>query len=712
MLARVSRGMFERIGAIKRRGAENGTGTAAASPSRALRPAVRLYVAAVIAVGSVALVAFFPRTYPQPLMFVVLLICASLTSTWKVNLPISFVSGSTLSVSYAANLMSLLLLGREHAVVIAAVGVFVQCTYRTKQAYPLYRTVFSAAAGVITMVATGMVYGWLGGTAAPFDVSSWAKPLVGALATYFLVNTSLIAGAIALSANRRFIETWREDFLWSGASFIVAGTAGALAAVVVARGEHWKAVLFLAPIYLTYRSYQLFVGRLADQRRHTEEIQLLHQDTVVALEQAREAERALAGEKERLAVTLAEMTRLQEARGQLLQREQAARASAEDANRVKDQFLAVVSHELRTPLNAMLGWAEMLRRGTLEGALRDRACQAIYNSAQRQAQLIEDLLDVSRIASGKLRLERTVIDLRDVVRDALQIVQPGADVKRIQVTIEADPSITAIYGDGARLQQIVSNLLSNAVKFTPEGGSIHTRLHRAADTIELIVSDTGQGISQDFLPSVFEPFRQADGSTTRVHSGLGLGLSIVRNLVEAHGGTVSAHSAGEGRGATFRVRFPVAVCSESLETIPADRARSQHDPTDAIESLDGVSVLVVDDDEYSREVVAAHLQVRQASVLTAASAAHAMDVLQTHHVDVLIADIGMPEEDGYALIRRVRALSAPRLASIPAAALTAFARAEDRQQALQAGFQLHLAKPIDARSLVAAVASLRALKAA
>src|SRR3989442_8612744 len=241
MLARVSSGMFERIGGITRRGAQHGSGTAAASSSGALPPAVRLYVAAVIAVGSIALVAFFPRTYPQPLMFVVLLICASLTSTWKVNLPISFVSGSTLSVSYAANLMSLLLLGREHAVVIAAVGVCVQCTYKTKQAYPLYRTVFSAAAVVITMVATGVVYGWLGGTAAPFDGSSWAKPLVGAVATYFLVNTSLIAGAIALSTNRRFTETWREDFLWSGASFIVAGTAGAVAAGVGAPARHPEA---------------------------------------------------------------------------------------------------------------------------------------------------------------------------------------------------------------------------------------------------------------------------------------------------------------------------------------------------------------------------------------------------------------------------------------------------------------------------------------
>jgi signal transduction histidine kinase/CheY-like chemotaxis protein len=451
---------------------------------------------------------------------------------------------------------------------------------------------------------------------------------------------------------------------------MVAGTAGAAAAVIVARGEHWTAMLLVAPIYLTYRTYQLFVGRLADEKRHKDEIQ------------------------------------------HLLEREQTARASAEDANRLKDQFLAVVSHELRTPLNAILGWADMLRRGTLAEPQRERAVRTIHNSAKRQAQLIEDLLDVARITSGKLRLERALVDLREVVRDALQIVQPGADVKRIRIAVDTDPAVVPLYGDAARLQQIVSNLLSNAVKFTAQGGAVHVRLRREGNLLELAVADNGQGISPAFLPWVFEPFRQADGSTTRVHSGLGLGLSIVKNLVEAHGGTVTAESAGDGCGATFTVRLPISLRSETHSSHAAEHAAPGADTAHAEASLEGVSVLVVDDDASSREVIAAHLQGCHAAVLTAPSAAHAFEMIHQRHVDVLIADIGMPDEDGYSLIRRIRAVDAPDVKSIPAAAVTAFAREEDRQRALQAGFQVHLSKPIDAPALVAAVANLRGARVA
>jgi CheY-like chemotaxis protein/two-component sensor histidine kinase len=308
---------------------------------------------------------------------------------------------------------------------------------------------------------------------------------------------------------------------------------------------------------------------------------------------------------------------------------------------------------------------------------------------------------VARITTGKLRLERTLVDLREVVRDALQIVQPGADVKKIHVMVDADPACGSVYGDAARLQQIASNLLSNAVKFTPAGGAVHVRMTREGNFAQLAVSDTGQGIAAGFLPWVFEPFRQADGSTTRVHSGLGLGLSIVKNLVDAHGGTVAAESPGEGRGATFIVRLPMATHADRHGALTADDSRF------LTPSLEGISVLVVDDDEQSREVVAAHLHDSRAAVLTAGSAAHAFDLLQRQHVDVLLADIGMPEEDGYTFIRKLRAVDVPRLASLPAAALTAFSRDEDRQQALQAGFHMHLSKPIDAAALVAAVASLR-----
>ncbi len=633
------------------------------------------YVAIVMAAGAATLFALFPTTYPRPLLFAVLIVFACLTSLWKVNLPIATASGSTLSVSYAADLMALLLLGLQPAVVVAVAGVVTQCSYKVKKSYPLYRTLFSVAAEVLTMTATGLAYQQLGGSLVPVDMAGLAKPLVGAIAAYFVVNTSLVAGAIALTSSRSFFTVWRDDFFWSGASFMVAGSAGAMAAVVVARGEHWKAVLLVAPIYLTYRTYEVFVGRLEDQARHMAEMRRLHQGTVEALEQARQAEHA----------------------------EQAARAAAERANRLKDQFLAVVSHELRTPLNAILGWADMLRRGRLDETRRDRAFQSIYDSARRQAQLIDDLLDVSRIMSGTLRIERTAVDLKTVLDDAVQAVQPVGDAKNVRITTEADSWLGFIQGDSARLEQVVSNLLSNAVKFTPDGGTVHVQLKRVQDVLEIQVRDTGQGMSADFLPYIFDPFRQADGSSTRVHGGLGLGLSIVKHLVEAHGGSVEAHSAGIGKGATFIARFPIdPACANQMDQ-PVARATAA---LSEAPSLDNVRVLLVDDDEESRLVMAEHLRRSNGVVFTATSAADAYDVLERERVDVLLADIAMPGEDGYTLIRRVREGVVPASALIPAAAITAFAREEDRRQALRAGFQMHLAKPVDPDCLVAAVASL------
>lgn len=680
------------------------------APWRTLPLTAQIYIITVILGGAVCLALLFPRTSPQPVVFVLLGAFACLTSAWKVNLPIPVTNGSTLSVSYAANLMSLLLLGPGHAVLIALAGAWVQCRYKAKQPYPIYRTIFSSAAAAITMSATGAVYVWLGG-ATPIVSFAPAKPFVGAIAVYFLVNTVLVAGAIALSSRRGWVQTWRRDFLWSGASFMVAGSAGALAALVVQRGDTWKAILLIAPIYLTYRTYELFAGRLEDQKRHTDEIQHLHNETITALRQTRAAERALAEEKERLGIALAEMTRLEEVRLQLLEREQAARASAEEANRLKDQFLAIVSHELRTPLNSILGWADMLSKGTLEGALRDRAVRGIGQGARRQARLIDDLLDVARIASGKMRLERVMVDLRDVIRDALLVSQPTAQEKGIRVAFDAEDVMGKVHGDPTRLQQVVSNLVSNALKFTPAGGAVHVRLRRSGQDAEIVVTDTGQGIAPDFLPSVFEVFRQADGSTTRMHSGLGLGLSIVKSLAEAHNGTVTVHSAGQDRGATFIVRLPIAVFEEASDSKAVDRVPVQAAPRQETPSLAGMTVLMVDDDEESRAVIAAHLKQYGAGVLTAGSAAEAFALLQRGGVGVLLADIGMPDEDGYSLIRRVRALTSPKVATIPAAALTAFARDEDRLQALNAGYQLHLPKPVDAMSLVNAVATLGRMQA-
>jgi CheY-like chemotaxis protein len=389
-------------------------------------------------------------------------------------------------------------------------------------------------------------------------------------------------------------------------------------------------------------------------------------------------------------------------------RERLARREAERANRLKDEFLAMVSHELRTPLNAILGWADMLQSGTLQDARRDRAIHAIHSNAQRQAQLIGELLDVSRIMSGKLLLGRTAVDLQNAVRTAIEVVQASADAKGIHIAVDADPSVGPFYADATRLQQILWNLLSNAIKFTPDGGAVHVRVWRADGGVELIVTDTGQGIPAAFLPSVFEPFQQADRSTARQHGGLGLGLSIVRHLVEAHGGTITVESAGEGQGSTFILRLPiVAVYADRLDAGPTTQpSPSNPSATDASASLDGLTVLVVDDDEESRELVAATLESRGALVLPAASAADALRVLSSQRVDVLLSDVAMPGEDGYSLIRRVRLLEMAGAPFIPAAALTSFARDEDRQQALQAGFQLHLVKPIDSRALVEAVASL------
>jgi len=675
---------------------------------RSLPLAARVYVTTVVAVGAVWLSLSLRTGFPDPVLFISLAVFACLTSMWKVTLPIAVANGSTLSASYAAIMTSLLLLGPRHAAPIAVVAAITQCCYKPKAPYPAYRTIFSAAAFVIAISVTGAVYQVLGGVFPPTASFALAKPLVGAIGTYFVVNTSLVAAAIALSSNRSFAETWGRDFLLSAANFMVAGTAGAVTALVVQRGELWVAVVLVAPIYLTYRSYELFAGRLEYQKRHTEAMRRLNRKTMAALEQARRAERALAGEKERLADALAEMTRLEESRNQLLLREQAARAAAEDASRLKDQFLAIVSHELRTPLNAVLGWAEMLTRRAPDGPLRDRAIRGISEGARRQARLIEDLLDVASIASGKMRLDRTLVDLGDVVNDALLIAQPAAAAKQIRLSFEREAWSPKIFGDRVRLEQIASNLIANAVKFTPDGGSVDVRMRRAGDHAELVFSDSGQGIAAEFLPSVFEPFRQADESTTRMHSGLGLGLSIVKSLVEAHNGRVRVHSAGEGQGSTFVVTLPAAVWERSAA---AERAGDAQPAAD-VPSLAGVRVLVIDDDEESREVVAAHLHGCQADVATVASAADGFALLQQERFDVLLADIGMPGEDGYSLMQRIRAQRPRASGSIPAAALTALARDEDRERALRAGFQLHLAKPIDGSAVVAAVAMLNATTAA
>ncbi|HEU4538809.1 MAG TPA: PAS domain-containing protein [Polyangiaceae bacterium] len=391
---------------------------------------------------------------------------------------------------------------------------------------------------------------------------------------------------------------------------------------------------------------------------------------------------------------------------ELAQREQAARRAAEEAGRTKDEFLSTLSHELRTPLNAILGWANLLRADALPEAQRGRALETVERNARVQARLIDDLLDLSRIVQGKLVLSVGPIEMARVVEAALDAVRPAADAKGVRLQPVLD-SLATIVGDADRLQQVVWNLLANAIKFTPKGGRVQVLLRREGSHVEIVVADTGQGIAPDFLPHVFDRFRQADGSITRLSGGLGLGLAIVRSLVELHGGTVSVESDGPGTGATFVVRLPTAPLRADLAPPPApDPSVRPATPFASHPGLKDVRVLVVDDEADTRGLIVDLLEQCGAAVRTAASAAEAFAVLRAGAFDVLVSDIGMPGEDGYALLRRVRALPAAEGGRVPALALTAYARSEDRTAALRAGFQAHVAKPVEAGELVAAIAAL------
>ena len=385
------------------------------------------------------------------------------------------------------------------------------------------------------------------------------------------------------------------------------------------------------------------------------------------------------------------------------ERLRSALAAAEEANRLKDEFLAVLSHELRTPLNAILGWARILRAGTLDADDVPRAIETIERNAQAQAQLIEDLLDVSRIVSGKLRVEMRPVDVGEVISEAMDTVRPTADARG--VTLTAAISHTGpVSGDAQRLRQVIWNLLSNSIKFTPRGGSVHVRAEQTGATVRIAVADSGQGIDPEFLPHVFDRFRQgtATGGVAR-RTGLGLGLAIVRHLVEAHGGSVQAASEGPGKGATFTVELPVMV-GRAVQTTDSGDAYAHRFETSL--SLSGLRVLVVDDDRDARELLQVALQQYGAEVRTASSADEAMDHLAAETPDVLVSDIEMPDVSGYELIRRLRQSERPELRRLPAVALTAYARTEDRLKALLAGFQTHVPKPVEPAELVTVIASL------
>jgi PAS domain S-box-containing protein len=426
-------------------------------------------------------------------------------------------------------------------------------------------------------------------------------------------------------------------------------------------------------------------------------------DVSITVSPVRDATGRIVGAS-KIARDVTERRRLEEERASLFAREQEARQEAEALNRTKDQLLATVSHELRTPLNSIFGWAHLIQTAGSDEALRTRAINAILRSASAQARLVEDLLDFSRMISGRMRLDFRAADLNAVIEAALEVVRPAANAKEIALVATLDRSLGPIMGAPDRLQQIVWNLVMNAVKFTPRGGRVEISVRRASRTVDIVVKDTGEGIAPDFLPQVFEAFRQADSSTTRAHGGLGLGLALVRQLVELHGGRVRAESAGKGRGSTFTVTLPLAVSRSETEGRVGEGEEVEGSAQRA--ALQGVRVLVVDDDAESVDVSAMVLRVAGAEVRTATGAIGAYEVIQSWQPNVVLTDLAMPEEDGFRLLRAMRTAFAERRVKVPIVALTAYGTPETRAHALQAGFDLYLTKPIDPRELTSAVAEV------
>jgi len=389
----------------------------------------------------------------------------------------------------------------------------------------------------------------------------------------------------------------------------------------------------------------------------------------------------------------------------LLKLERSAREAAEESNRLKDEFLATVSHELRTPLTAILGWARLLEGGTLDRDFTQQAIETIWRNAKAQAQIVDDILDVSRIITGNLYIDLHPIEVAPTVENAINVVRPTADAKGIQIEAQLENAPAVVAGDANRLQQVIWNLLSNAVKFTNNGGRVLVKVSQANSAVEISVTDTGQGISREFLPYVFDRFSQADSTTTRHHGGLGLGLAIARHLVEIHGGTIRASSRGEGQGATFTITLPLiesGVKTGQIAPVPVEEQ-----PLTLVspqQLLAGLHVLLVDDDSDTLSLMATALTRRQANVTAVSSAVEAIQAIQQQRPDVLVSDIAMPDEDGYGLIAKVRSLENGDYQSIPAVAITAYAKEEDRERALTSGFQIYVAKPIELTELVSVVA--------
>lgn len=641
----------------------------------------RIYMWSIVVCGSaITLFSLSQLQFNQIEIRFVLLALMVITSS-LVAVPIPRVSGR-ITVADTFIFLTMLLFGGAAAVIMSALeGVFTTLLISKKPRTILLNSSVLAISTFITAAVFTLIFG------PPQEIvkAGYTPNFLVALCVMALVqyisNTVLIAVEKSYKIDEPVWQTWKKYYLWTSVTYF----AGASAAGIIAHSINifsFYAVLATVPIcliiYFTYRTY-------------LKNIEASEAQTNVA-------EKHLA----ELARYVVELRRLEDARKQLLLDERRARSEAEAANRIKDEFLATLSHELRTPLTSLLGWASLLRGDDVDDALREQGLQAIERNARVQTQLIDDLLDVSRIISGKLSLDVRPTEISSVVEAAIAVVRPASDAKGIRLTYTRDPIVGSISGDSARLQQIAWNLLSNAVKFTPERGRIEVRLEQKDGHVQLTVSDNGQGINPEFLPRVFDRFRQADSSTTRDYGGLGLGLAIVRHLVELHGGTVRAESSGEGKGASFCVTFPLIAERIDSSVLNQSGEYSQMDRT----SLNGLRVLVVDDEPDARQIITTLIQRTGAEVMACESAHEALEALEKWHPDVLMSDIGMPGEDGYSFINKVRSLPADRGGDVPAAAFTAYAREEDRQRALDAGYQMHIAKPVSSGQLVAMIAHL------
>jgi signal transduction histidine kinase/CheY-like chemotaxis protein len=610
-----------------------------------------------------------------------LFLCLMVSASSLVAIRIPSVSGR-ITVADTLIFLTLLLYGGPAAILVSALEGVAATLIISKR----IRTVlFNTAILATSTFFTAAILNWTVGPPVDVIAGGFSNRFIYAVCVMGLVqyiaNTSLVALEMAHKIKESTWKTWRTHYLWTSVTYFAGASAAGIIAILIRTYGFYAVVATVPIIIIVCFTYQTYFENIEASAARTE---------------------AARSHVEELSRYVSELQRSEEARAQLLERAQRARAEAEAANRIKDEFLATLSHELRTPLTSLLGWASVLREATNEPALLIEGVEAIDRNARVQAQLIDDLLDVSRIVSGKLHLDVRPLNISSVTRAAIDVVRPAADAKGILLEYVAEPGLGAISADSARLHQVIWNLLSNAVKFTPEGGKIGVYVKRDGSHAKVTVRDTGLGIHQEFLSRVFDRFRQADSSTTRTFGGLGLGLAVVRHLVELHGGTVSAESEGIGKGATFSVTFPLVTDRKEL----ANPTQTGEVISPSVRSLVGLRVLLIDDEPEARSIIGRLIERAGAEVKTCSSASEGLAELVEWRPNVILSDIAMPDEDGYSFISKVRSLPNEKGGETPAAALTAYAREGDRAQALAAGYQMHISKPIDASHLVNMVARL------